>query len=72
MLRIKLEQLSHADNRDQKLSDNYALHTPDNAQTYAGKDLRYEARENSTSGGVLIQYVGARRLSATKYMCPFQ
>src|SRR6266478_6301018 len=31
----------------------------------AQKDLRGEAREKSTSGGVLNQYVGARRLSAT-------
>jgi hypothetical protein len=31
----------------------------------AQKDLRGEARERSTSGGVLRQYVGARRLSAT-------
>ena len=34
----------------------------------AQKDLRGEAREKSTSGGVLDQYVGARRLSATKHM----
>ncbi|MGH7828352.1 MAG: ATP-binding cassette domain-containing protein [Candidatus Binatia bacterium] len=36
------------------------------------KDLRGEAREKSTSGGVLNQYVGARRLSATKHMSLFQ
>src|SRR6266850_7782189 len=36
------------------------------------KDLRGEAREKSTSGGVLTQYVGARRLSATKHMSLFQ
>jgi hypothetical protein len=29
-------------------------------------------REKSTSGGVLAQYVGARRLSATKQMSLFQ
>jgi hypothetical protein len=38
----------------------------------AQKDLRGEAREKSTSGGVLRQYVGARRLSATKDMSLFQ
>jgi len=38
----------------------------------AQKDLRGEAREKSTSGGVLTQYVGARRLSATKHMSLFQ
>jgi len=38
----------------------------------AQKDLRGEAREKSTSGGVLGQYVGARRLSATKHMSLFQ
>jgi hypothetical protein len=38
----------------------------------AQKDLRGEAREESTSGGVLNQYVGARRLSATKHMRLFQ
>ena len=31
------------------------------------KDLRCEGRDKSTSGGVLRQYVGARRLSATKH-----
>jgi hypothetical protein len=36
------------------------------------KKLRGEAREKSTSGGVLTQYVGARRLSATKDMRLFQ
>ncbi len=36
------------------------------------KDLRGEAREKSTSGGVLRRYVGARRLSATKHMSLFQ
>jgi hypothetical protein len=36
------------------------------------KDLRGEAREKSTSGGVLRQYVGARRVSATKHMSLFQ
>jgi hypothetical protein len=38
----------------------------------AQKDLRGEARERSTSGGVLWWYVGARRLSATKHMSLFQ
>jgi GT2 family glycosyltransferase len=38
----------------------------------AQKDLRGEAREKSTSGGVLNEYVVARRLSATKYMSLFQ
>jgi ABC-type uncharacterized transport system ATPase subunit len=38
----------------------------------AQKDLRGEAREKSTSGGVLNQYVVARRLSATKHMSLFQ
>jgi hypothetical protein len=38
----------------------------------AQKDLRGEAREKSPSGGVLNQYVGARRLSATKHMSLFQ
>ena len=38
----------------------------------AQKDLRGEARERSTSGGVLGRYVGARRLSATKHMSLFQ
>jgi hypothetical protein len=33
----------------------------------AQKDLRGEAREKSTSGGVLSQYVGARRLSNEAY-----
>src|SRR4030095_1844775 len=37
----------------------------------AQKDLRGEAREKSTSGGVLSQYFGARRLSATKHMSLF-
>ena len=32
------------------------------------KDLRGEARDKSTSGGVLLLYVAARRLSATKPM----
>src|SRR5262245_41736971 len=32
----------------------------------AQKDLRGKAREKSTSGGVLSQYVGARRSSTTK------
>ncbi len=36
------------------------------------KGIRYEARKKSTSGGVLIQYVGARRSSATKQMSLFQ
>jgi len=36
------------------------------------KDLRGEARDKSTSGGVLSRYVGARRLSATKPMSLFQ
>src|SRR5207245_11417487 len=36
------------------------------------KGLRGEARERSTSGGVLRQYVGASRLSATKHMSLFQ
>jgi hypothetical protein len=36
------------------------------------KRLRGEAREKSTSGGVLSQYVVARRLSATKHMSLFQ
>jgi len=36
------------------------------------KGPRCEAREKSTSGGVLRQYVGARRLSATKQMGLFQ
>jgi hypothetical protein len=36
------------------------------------KDLRGEAREKSTSAGVLTQYVVARRLSATKHMSLFQ
>ena len=36
------------------------------------KGLRCEAREKSTSGGVLKQYVGARRSSATKQMGLFQ
>ena len=36
------------------------------------KRLRGEAREKSTSGGVLVRYVGARRLSATKHMRFFQ
>ena len=36
------------------------------------KDLRGEAREIATSGGVLTRYVGARRLSATKHMSLFQ
>src|SRR3970040_208402 len=36
------------------------------------KRLRGEAREISTSGGVLSRYVGARRLSATKHMSLFQ
>ena len=36
------------------------------------KGLRGEAREKSTSGGVHSQYVGARRLSATKPMRLFQ
>jgi hypothetical protein len=38
----------------------------------AQKDLRGEAREKSTSGGVLSRYVGASRLSATKHMSLFQ
>jgi hypothetical protein len=38
----------------------------------AQKNLRGEAREKSTSGGVLGQYVEARRLSATKHMSLFQ
>jgi hypothetical protein len=38
----------------------------------AQKDLRGKAREKSTSGGVLNQYVVARRLSATKHMSLFQ
>jgi hypothetical protein len=38
----------------------------------AQKDLRGEAREKSTSGGVLTPYVDARRLSATKHMSLFQ
>src|SRR6266481_3907851 len=38
----------------------------------AQKDLRGEAREKSTSGGVPSQYVGARQLSATKHMSLFQ
>src|SRR3972149_1640556 len=33
----------------------------------AQEDLRCEAREKSTSAAVLRQYVGARRLSATKH-----
>src|SRR5437867_163157 len=37
----------------------------------APKRLRGEAREKSTSGGVLHQYVVARRLSATKHMSLF-
>jgi hypothetical protein len=37
----------------------------------AQKDLRGEAREKSTSGGVLSLYVDARRLSATKPMSLF-
>jgi hypothetical protein len=41
-------------------------------QQAAQKDLRGEAREKSTSGGVLSLYVGARRLSATKHMSLFQ
>jgi hypothetical protein len=32
------------------------------------KRLRGEAREKSTSGGVIVRYVGARQLSATKHM----
>jgi hypothetical protein len=36
------------------------------------KGPRCEAREKSMSGGVLRQYVGARRLSATKQMGLFQ
>jgi hypothetical protein len=36
------------------------------------KDLRGKAREKSTSAGVLVQYVGARRSSATKPMRLFQ
>src|SRR5688500_10991927 len=36
------------------------------------KRLRGEAREKSASGGVHRQYVGARRLSATKHMSLFQ
>ncbi len=36
------------------------------------KGPRCEAREKPTSGGVLRQYVGARRLSATKQMGLFQ
>ena len=43
-----------------------------NSVQAAQKDLRGEAREKSTSGGVLSQYVGARRLSATKPMRLFQ
>src|SRR5689334_21515590 len=35
------------------------------------KDRRCEAREESTSGGILRSYVGARRASATKQMCLF-
>src|SRR5262249_7812062 len=38
----------------------------------AQKGFRGEAREKSTSGGVLSQYVGARRSSATKHMSLFQ
>jgi len=38
----------------------------------AQKDLRGEAREESTSGGVLSRYVAARRSSATKHMSLFQ
>jgi hypothetical protein len=38
----------------------------------AQKDLRGKAREKSMSAGVLWQYVGARRLSATKHMSLFQ
>src|SRR3989304_4461047 len=38
----------------------------------AQKDLRGEAREKSTSGGVLSEYVVARRLSATKHLSLFQ
>src|SRR3990172_1828072 len=38
----------------------------------AQKDLRGEAREKSTSGGVRGEYVVARRLSATKHMSLFQ
>ena len=38
----------------------------------AQKDLSGEAREKSPSEGVLNQYVGARRLSATKHMSLFQ
>src|SRR3990167_3351508 len=36
------------------------------------KGLSCKAREKSTSGGVLAQYVGARRLSATKQTSLFQ
>ena len=36
------------------------------------KDLICEARKKSMSGGVLGQYVGARRSSATKQMSLFQ
>jgi hypothetical protein len=38
----------------------------------AQKDLRDEARDESRSGGVRVQYVGATRSSGTKYMRLFQ
>jgi len=38
----------------------------------AQKDLRGEAREKSTSGGVHSEYVETRRSSATKHMSLFQ
>src|SRR5262249_34501278 len=44
------------------------------ATTLTGRSKRFrgKARERSTSGGVLNQYVGARRSSATKHMSLFQ
>jgi hypothetical protein len=43
-----------------------------NCDCNCSKGLRGEARETSTSGGVLSKYVVARRLSATKHMRLFQ
>src|SRR6266478_1501596 len=44
----------------------------ENPITGSSKRLRGEAREKSVSGGVLCQYVGARRFNATKHMRLFQ
>jgi hypothetical protein len=59
------EQSGGSLSRCSRLRENYICRV-------AQKNLRGEAREKSPSEGVLNQYVGARRLSATKHMSLFQ